>query len=553
MSKKKRHVNSESKNNSVEKTLNNSSKNAPLTEQQVYDVLQFANQAYQYAYGNATLQFDNYKGTYSPYLTNERLSEIGLNPKNLRESDLKVIIEEPVKNQNALIGYSEYLKFTDMIAKRTLGYLGNLPSFDYTFTCTNIENPEEYTSQEYKKDLKIVKDFLSKFDVRGQFSYVNRRTFEIDAFYSVFRMDGDRYEFQELPYNYCKITGKNLSWGFQFDFDMSWFDKMGLSIKQYPPIFETMYNRVQKGLNNKDYNPANKLNKRKGTYCLWTQTSSLPKKGNFACFKMNTDMYACMPYLTPMFQDAINKPIIRALQNDQYIIASQKIMIGLIPLLKDQKSGQIKDALAVSPETMGKFLGLLKRGLSNAIKITGAPFEDVKQVEFDQPSTSIYDQSSVTEAANSGSTSRLIYSSDKMSATEVQYSANIDEMISTAVYPQYERWLSSMVNYFTKKYKFNFKFEGTKYSSNRKARLENALKLADKGIVMPAKIAAAIGTDIFEMKGLIEQCKYDNFQDLLYLLPNSNTKDYGSSSSGRPKTDSPSDSLERSDDYNSEE
>ena len=82
------------------------------------------------------------------------------------------------------------------------------------------------------------------------------------------------------------------------------------------------------------------------------------------------------------------------------------------------------------PETMGKFLGLLKRGLSDAIKITGAPFSDVKQVEFDPPQTSMYNQSNEVEAASSGATSRLIYASDKQSATEIVYSANIDEMIA---------------------------------------------------------------------------------------------------------------------------
>lgn len=536
------------------KTQNNISEetnveNAPLTEQQVYDVLKFAQETYKYAYNNYPLKFDRFDGTYSPYLTNERLSEIGLSPKNLQQKDLKKILESPIGNQENLIGYSEFLKFNDMIAKRTLGYLGNLPAFDYTFTCTNIDSPEEYQSEEYKNDLRIVKDFLSKFDVQGQFSYINRRTFEIDAFYSIFRMDGDRYEFQELPYQYCKITGKNLSWGFQFDFDMSWFDKMGLSIEQYPPIFQKMKRRVEKGKNAKDYNPSNKLNKRKGTYVLWSQTSSLPDKGNFACFKMNSDIYAITPYLTPMFHDSINKPIIRELQNNQYIIASQKIMIGLIPLLKEQKSGQIKDALAVSPETMGQFLGLLKRGLSEAIKITGAPFSDVKQVEFDQPQTSIYDQFSKNQASNSGATSRIIYSSDKMSSSEIELSTELDRIISESVYPQYERWLSSMINYFTKKYKFNFKFKGSKFKSNREKRLDAALKLADKGLVDFQEIASACGENIFTFEEKIMASSYSPIWGKLKLLPNSNTKDYGSTDVGRPKTETPSDSLERSDDY----
>jgi DNA-binding ferritin-like protein (Dps family) len=362
-------------------------------------------------------------------------------------------------------------------------------------------------------------------------------------------MDGDKYEFQELPYQYCKITGKNLSWGFQFDFDMNWFLKMGLSLDQYPPIFKRMMRRVNNGKNQEKYDPSNELDNRKGTYALWTQTSSLPDKGNFACFKMNSDIYASMPYLTPMLNDAVNKPLIRELQNNQYIIAAQKIMIGLIPLLKDQKSGQIKDALAVSPETMGRFLGLLKKGLSDAIKITGAPFEDVKQVEFDLPETSMYDQFSKIEAANSGTTSRLIYSSDKMSSSEVEMSTELDRIIAESVYPQYERWLSSMVNYFTKKYKFNFHFKGSKFTSNREKRLERALKLADKGIVDFQEIASACGQDIFEFEEKLMFSSNSNIWNNLRLLPNTNTKDMGDSEVGRPKTDTPADSTERSDDY----
>lgn len=542
---KKRNKN-ETMKRQINNEIQNSTPEAPLSSAQVYDVLSFAREYYNTVMGQ---NFSQYVGVYTPDLTNERLSEIGFNPLSLNSDMLDKLFKDPVANQDKLIGYSEFLKFSDAISKRTLGYLGNLPAFDYTFTCTNINSPAEYRSKEYLEDLNFVKEFLSKFDVRGQFAYINRRTFEIDAFYSIFRMDGNKYEFQELPYNYSKITGKNVEWGFQFDFDLSWFLKMGLSIEQYPPIFKKMYDNVMGAKYGEKYDPSNPLKKRKGTFALWSQTSSLPTKGNFACFKMNSDIYTSIPFLSPSFMDAINRPIIRKLQNDQYIIAAQKIMIGLIPLLKDQKSGQIKDALAVSPETMGKFLGLLKKGLSDAIKITGAPFEDVKQVEFDMPSSSMYQQASTSQAAGAGATSRLIYSTDKMTATEVVYSAEIDEMIANSVYPQYEKWLSSQINFFTKKYKFSFKFEGTKYSGNRKSRLENALKLADKGIVMPDKIAASLGMDIFEMKAHIEQNKYDNFQDLLYLLPNSNTKDYGSVGSGRPKVDIPSDSEERSDDY----
>lgn len=551
MSKHKRYV-QEKKSMDINNSVDTSATQG-LSEQQVYDVLSFAREAYSYAYGGK-VNYESYNGAYTPYLTNERLSEIGLNPQKVSKEQLDKILEDPIDGQYNLIGYSEFLKFTDTIAKRTLGYMGNLPAFDLKPRCINIKNPEEYNSPEYLADKAIVKEFLSKFDYKGQFASVNRRTFEIDAYYGILRYDGERYAFQELPYNYCKITGKTPSWGFQFDFDMSWFLKMGLSIDSYPPIFKKMWRRVMKGKNMKDYDPSNPLKDRKGTFSLWAQTSSLPDKGNFVCFKMNSDMYATMPYLTPMFQDSINKPLIRALQLDQDIIASQKILIGLIPLLKDQKSGQIKDALAVSPETMGRFLGLLKQGLSRAVKITGAPFEDVKQVEFNPPTTNMYNQANGIEAANSGVTSRIIYSSDKMTATEVEYSIGIDSMIAKSVYPQYETWLASMVNTLTKKYKFAFTFKGTKFKDDRKDRLENSLKLADKGMVDFAEIACAIGEDVYTFEDSITESAYSPIWNKLKLLMNTNTSSgSSSSSSGRPMTDNPSDSTDRKDDRLKEE
>ena len=216
------------KKNKENVEINNTSneKQTPLTENELYDVLKFATNYYQYASGNSGIQFD---GFYTPSLTNERLGEIGLNPRDIAPDKISLLLESPIVNQNNLIGYSELLQLRDAVARRSRNYLGNLPAFDYTFTCKNIKDPSEYKSKEYLDDLNIVKDFLSHFDVRGQFAYINRRTFDIDAFYGVFRMDGANYEFQELPYQYCKITGKNLDWGFQYDFDMSWFLRMGLS------------------------------------------------------------------------------------------------------------------------------------------------------------------------------------------------------------------------------------------------------------------------------------------------------------------------------------
>ena len=518
------------KNKRVQPIDNSAAKkneNQPLTEKQVITMLDFAAQYYARYASDPSAGF-----AYTPELTNERLNEISLSSKDLTAEQIETSLKSPTNrnSQRKLVGYSEFLQFAEAISKRTLLYLGNLPAFDYTITCTNAYDRQDYESGEYKEDWRAVKDFLAHFDAHGQMAYVARRIIESEAFFSVFRTDCDNYCFQELPSEYCLITGRNADWGFMFDFDMNWFLRQGLSLKMYPRNFMGIWHRVFGEIDDpKDYNPSNGLKDRKGTFALWTQTSPLPQDGAFACFKFNSDTTARLPFLSSMFSQVVNKPLIKQLQTNQYIISAQKVLVGLIPFLKDQKSGQVANALAIDADHLAPFLGLLKRGLSDAVKIAGAPFSDLKDISFPTTEKSIYDEYNSNLARQSGATGSLIYGSVRPTATEIQLSAQIDTMIATSIYPSLARWLSTYVNTRTKKYKFRFTFEGNKYSSDRKDRLETALKLADKGIVLPQKIAAAVGMDIFELEAQLQDGKANNFYDLLYLLPNANTANIGGS------------------------
>lgn len=508
----------------------------PLSQNELYDVLNFAKTYY------STLT----SGVYTPNLTNQRLSEITLVPKDMTEAELAEAIKDPVNNQDRLIGYSEWLQFSESVSKRTLGYMGNLLSFNPAISCCNIEKDSDYHSKEYKRDYAIVKDFFTRFDCKSQFLSIHRRTMVDDSYYGVFRTDGDKYEFQELPHKYCKITGRNAQWGFLFDFDMNWFLRMGLSLDQYPNIFKKMYNEIFDSKGMEDYNPANKLTQRNGTWSLWTQTSPLPREGNFACFKFNSDMYASIPFLTPLFADASNKNLIRRLQNDQYMIASQKLLIGLIPLLKEQKSGQVKDAFAVDPTTMGRFLGVLAQGLANNINVKPVPFSDVKDIAFDLPEHNMYDSYSKSLGSNSGVTSRLMYATDRQSSMETLLSSEIDGFICKQTYPQYGRWVTSMVNSLTEKFKFKITFSGLEFSSDKKEQFEKAQKMSTIGLTDFQLYANALGMNIFEFEERITSSSFSPLWKKMKLTLNSNTKYTGEEDKGgRPQADVPSDSTDR--------
>lgn len=504
-----------------------------LNKQELFNVLEFAQSLYNVDIFNAT--------GVSPVLTKELIAQITTSSQNITKDRLKQSLKNigNSSNQQSLIGYSEWLQLTEAVAKRTLSYLGNLPSFDYTFTCTNINSIEEYNSEEYKNDLQLVKEFLNKFNVRGQLSYVNRRTLAIDAFYGILRTEGDNWVFQELPYKYCRIAGKTADYGFMFDFNAAWFLKENLTPSDLPKSLRKIY---RKAFGN------SKQSNKKNSGSIWVTTSPLLKEGAFVCFKFDVDNYSTVPFLASLFSDEINKPLVRELQNNQYIIASQKLLVGLIPFIKDAKAGQVKDNLAIDSTTLGMFLALLKRGLSDCIKVAGVPFGDLKDITYDLPENNMYQEYSKSLSTNTGVTSRLIYSDTQLSATEVAYNTEIDEMLVTKIYPQYETWLSTIVNTFTQKYKFKFRFEGTNFSQNRKARMENAMTLADKGMVNFQKIASANGMNIFEFQ---EQLMFSGSSEIwksLKLLPNVNTASEGSNESGRPNsgaTDVVADSTSR--------
>lgn len=479
--------------------------NEQLTEQQLWDVLEFARNIYN---GNLL------PNIFTPELVNARMKDLNLNPLVATETNIESALKDPKNNEDKLIGYSEFFSLTSMIYKRLVGYMAQMPSFDYTFTCINATK-EDYKSKKYKKDLQIVYDLLDKFDVKREFKKIMNQLLEKEIYYGVLRDESDnKYIFQELPYNYCKLTGRS-EFSLLFDFNMQYFfNQTGVDINMFPNVFKEYYSRILE-IKKNGYNPSNSLDKRTGEWVFWTQTS--PENGMFA-FKFNPENVTAIPYLSPLFSDIVLAPMMRNLQKNINILKAQKVLVGLIPLLKDSKGGSVKDAVAIEPTTLGKFLGLLKAGLHESVKIGGVPFSDVKEIDFDTTNTNILDEYSKTTASMSGINSRMVFANDKMSNSETLASINVDEFIALNVYHQFNQFMDYQINKRTKWFRFKFKFEGSEFQANRQFRLDNALKLAEKGITLPQKISAAIGMEPADFYRQLEECQAMGFSDMLTPL-----------------------------------
>jgi len=451
--------------------------NEELSTDELYDVLSFAKQMY------------NYNGIFTPDLVNAKMKDINLNPIAATEEGINTALLNPKSNERNLQGYSEYFQLTNMLYKRTLEYLDGMLSFDYTYSCKNAFTPADYKSKAYKDDIKILNDFLDRFEVKKEFKKVMKNLVSQEIMYTVLRTDGDLYTLQELPSEYCKITGR-WDYGLLFDFNMMWFiNQPAVDINMYPKVFKKYYKRVIDSKNN-GYLPSNL--KRDSEWIYWVQTN--PEDGLWS-FKFRPEQITQIPFLAPLFPDLSQLPLMRSLQRNKSIMEASRLIVGIIPLLKDNKSGNVKDMLAISPETAGKFANLMRNGLSEAFKVGIAPFESVEAPDFKISDHSIMNDYNKNTVSMTGINSRMIYSNDRQNAEETRNSIGVDEYMLYYIYPYFNNFMEFHINQRTKKYKFKFNFEGTEFPQNRQIRFDNVIALADKGIILPQKFAAAIGME----------------------------------------------------------
>ncbi len=490
-----------------------------ISEQEVWDVVEFARNMY-----------NTYPGVFSPDLVNSRLKDISMNPLSAQETEVTSALSNPKYHENELRGFSEFFEYTNMVYKRTIHYLGNMLSFDLVPICINA-SPEDYNSPSYKRDEARLNDFLDRFDYKNEFTKITRQLVRQDSYFGCFRNDGDRFVFQELPISYCKITGK-FDYGLLFDFNMMWFlGQVGTDINTYPSVFKKYLKRIM-DMKDSGYRPSAEIDKRTGEFEEWVQTS--PEDGLWA-FKMDQEQMGRIPYFSPLFADAVLAPMVRNLQKSRYIIEASRILVGIVPMLKEAKSGQVKDMFALSPEAMGKFASLFRQGLSKEIQVAIGPFEKVESVDFHTTDYNLFDSFNKNFSAQTGVNSRLLFSLDKQTALETQASINVDEMVMTYLYPQFNHFLEFVVNKVTKKFKFKFMFEGTNFDSNRSKRQKEALTFAQSGIVLPEKIAASIGISPADLVRMMEKAKATKFDAKCMLLLNQFTQTSNESSGGRPQ------------------
>ena len=477
------------------------------SEQEVQLALRFA-QEYSKSLGI-------YPSVFNPQLLNSRMQDTTLRSGQKITSDsVARALENPKQSEKDLLSMSESFEITSTPYRRLIGYMSDILAWNLSYYCKNITDVSEYKSAKYKKDIDIVKKFLDCFDYEQQFRLASKQLYREDTFFSVLRDEGpDKYVLQQLPSDFCLITGR-FDYGLLFSFDYSFFLRQGIDLDLYPPIFKETYSKLFTQNNTNNYNPAINIDLRSDN--TWVYFADCSPDDGFYAWKLNPASIVRTPYFCGLFPDLANQNIIRNLQKSSYMNSAVKILAGTVPMLGDAKA-KVKDAYAMSPEVLGKFLQLIRSAINDSVNVVAAPLDQLKGVEFEN-SSDIQSNWTNNTLGMAGVNSRLLYSGgdNRMNTIETMLSSDVDILAAQEIYPYFSNFLEYYINKRTKYYKFKFEFKGSDIYLDKQRDLEAAIQAANIGIVLPQKFAAALGyKNPFIFQAQLDEARANGWTDTL--------------------------------------
>lgn len=481
----------------IKKENNNSDENDLISKQEVWDVLAFAR----------ALAGSVFPNVYSPFMLNERLKDISYTPLAATQDELNRALADPKNSEDQLRSFVENFETVSMPLKRMFSYMASHLSMDLTYTVKNANSLDEYKSKKFTKDQNILYDYFDRFDHKFEFRNAIKQMLRNELFAFAIREDGEKIVLQELPLQYVKVTARS-DYFLLISFDFYYFFMAGVNIDLYPPFFKKKFREIMRNRTSTSYDPSLSPEARgRSRYAYWVD---IPIQVGGA-FKLDRSLITAIPYFAGLMPDLINHDLMRSLQKNLNMAQSAKILAGSVPLLKDTKAS-VRDMLAIDPTTLGKFLNLVKNSLNSAINLSVAPLEDMKQISFDGD-PKMMDEWLRTMISTAGVDAQVIYNSQqKLNLVDSQLSFESDSKImEQQLYPQFNSFLEYCINRHLKWYKYSFALEGNDYYLNRQQRFDKQMDLMGNGIVLPQKIAAAMGMKPQTLFRMMQESKAMNF------------------------------------------
>jgi hypothetical protein len=249
---------------------------------------------------------------------------------------------------------------------------------------------------------------------------------------------------------------------------------------------------------------------------------------------MSPEIATITPYFSPLFPNISYAPVIRGLQNDKYFIEASKLLVGIIGFNKDTKSGQVANQMNITPDALGKFLGVARKGLNKQIGLVALPMDSIETVDFDTDSENIEIDSLKNIASQSVSSYDVLYGNQKLNSHQSKLASAVDSNIVNAIYEDFANFVTYYVNLETKKFKFKIRFHDINVPDDQ-ARVSQLFKdYAQIGVVDAQLAARALDMNPFELMRHMDMTKSMGFDKKLISLVNLNTQSSTGASANKP-------------------
>jgi len=446
----------------------------------------------------------------NPLWMNEIMKTITSSPRKYDRDAVLKLLENPIYNEKALKDLHQYLLNNSQHYKRTLYYFATMLTFDYVVIPLNVDE-KDMKSGSFKRAQQKVYDWLEELNPKDTFTDIMRVIMGEDAaFYYLRELEDGTVYLQRMPTDYCKIVNKT-RYGWQYAFNMVYFARPGVNIRDFAPEFEIYWREFLEGDKNIPF--------------FWKILD--PAKAYV--FKWDEMDAAILLPLMGLFLDAIEIMEFKALLKTKTALENYKILFHKIPMRQDKDAK--KNDYLIDAVDAGKFHANISSKLPPGASVLTTPME-ITPINFEgaETRTNIVGAAEENYFGAAGTSPNLFGAATKSSAG-LSLNIKVDENVVFPMQNKFERFINLNLKRISPKYRFKVKFLGiTNY--NRDEKFNEYMKAAQGGLPKTL-VGASLGLSPYELDSLL---KYENAFQLIsemQVLPSSHVQS-PTNSPGRP-------------------
>lgn len=280
-------------------------------------------------------------------------------PKKYTKANVRNYLANPEKFEKNVRELSVFLYVGSQEYKNFIDYRGKMLTHDYVLLPDGFLG-DDSNNKKLLNSFYLNLEFLENYNIKSKFSSIESILLREDVYFGYERSDGENYNWQRLPSNFCRIEGYDSYGCFTFSFDFSYFNNVGITTDNFDAEFKTKY----------DIYKSPKKDKTDKTDKRWQKLD--PNKA--ICFKFDQSVLYTLPYLSGVFPQLMGLEDYKDVQEESTRAKNYKLITFEIPM-KTGNDAKPDQFLVTEPQ---KFHSNAKSNIPDGIGVTNNCLNKIK-------------------------------------------------------------------------------------------------------------------------------------------------------------------------------